>query len=136
MPDVVSCLLMDKNKKILILKRSDKVRTYKGCWSAIAGYVEENERPIDTAFKEIREEVGLEKEDVSLIKRGDPIVFSDVYEGEKYDWRVFPFLFETREKDKIHIDWEHIEYLWISPKNIVKFDTVPHLEDVVIRVLE
>jgi len=48
MLNVVSCLLINEKGKILILKRSDKVKTYKGCWSAITGYVEEKEEPINT----------------------------------------------------------------------------------------
>lgn len=56
MISVVTCVLTDKKGNILILKRSNKVRTYKGLWSGISGYIEENEKPIDTPFKEIREE--------------------------------------------------------------------------------
>jgi 8-oxo-dGTP pyrophosphatase MutT (NUDIX family) len=50
-----------KGDKLLILKRSDKVGTYKGLWGGVAGYVEENEEPYETALKEIKEEVGIEK---------------------------------------------------------------------------
>ena len=66
MPDVVSCILFRKGK-ILLLKRSNKVSTYKGFWGVIAGYVEEDETPEETAYKEIKEEVGIEKNDVKLL---------------------------------------------------------------------
>ena len=71
MVKVVSCIIINENCEILILKRSDKVRTYKKCWSGVAGYIEEGERPIDTAFKEIKEEISLDKNDVELVKKGD-----------------------------------------------------------------
>ena len=135
MPRVVTCLLVNDDGDLLILKRSNRVRTYKGLWGGVAGYIEENEEPYDTALKEIREEVGLEKEDVSLVKQLEVVRFTDFYEGVRYDWEVFPFLFKTGKKSKIHIDWEHSDYRWITPTEIGKVDTVPHFKDIVFRVL-
>jgi len=136
MPSAVTCLLTDENGKILILKRSNKVRTYKGCWSNVAGYVEKDEKPIETAFKEIREEIGLEADDVEFICKAEPIEFTDVYEDVKYDWKIFPFLFKTLKKDKIQIDWEHIEYRWINPSEIKNYNTPPHFKDVMSKLLK
>ena len=135
MASVATSLLMNDEGKILILKRSNKVKTYKGLWGGVAGYVEENEEPYDTAIKEINEEVGLNKRDISLIEQLDPIVLTDYYEKKRYDWKIFVFLFKIRKKSKIIIDWEHSEYRWILPSEIVKFDTVPHLKDVVFKLL-
>jgi 8-oxo-dGTP pyrophosphatase MutT (NUDIX family) len=135
MPKVATCLLTNDDGKILILKRSDKVRTYKGLWGGIAGYVEEGEEPYETAIKEIREEVGIKEDNVILVKRLDPVAFTDYYDGEKYDWIVFIFIFKIKKKGKINIDWEHIEYSWITPSEIEKYDTVPHLKDIVSKFL-
>ena len=135
MPRVVTCLLVNDDGDLLILKRSNRVRTYKGLWGGVAGYIEENEEPYDTALKEIREEASLEKEDVSLVKQLEVVRFTDFYEGVRYDWEVFPFLFRTGKKSKIHIDWEHTDYRWITPTEIGKVDTVPPFKDIVFRVL-
>jgi 8-oxo-dGTP pyrophosphatase MutT (NUDIX family) len=134
MPNVVTVLLINDEEKILILKRSNKVRTYKGLWGGVAGYIEENEKPYETALKEIKEEVGLENEDVKFLKKFDPISFTDIYEGKHYDWKIFSFLFKIKEKRKIKIDWEHSEYRWIAPSEIKKFDTVPHFKDIVSKL--
>ncbi len=133
MPKVVTCLLENKGK-ILILKRSSKVRTYKGLWGGVAGYVEEGETPLETAIKEIKEEVDLEKDDVEFIRRIAPIKFTDFHEGKKYDWTIFPFLFYVFKKDKIKIDWEHSELKWITPSDIINYDTVPHLKEIVLKI--
>ena len=135
MPSAATSLLLNNDGKLLILKRSNKVKTYKGLWGGIAGYVEKNEKPYETAIKEINEEVGLKKEDVSLIKKLDPILFTDFYEQKRYDWKIFVFLFKIREKRKIKIDWEHSEYRWIQPSEIINYNTVPHLKDVVIKLM-
>ena len=54
------------NNKILILKRSDKVRSMKGLWSGISGIIENNEIPINRAKIEIFEEVGIKKNKIFL----------------------------------------------------------------------
>jgi 8-oxo-dGTP pyrophosphatase MutT (NUDIX family) len=136
MPDVATSLLINSEGKLLILKRSKIVKTYKGLWGGVAGYIEENEKPYETAIKEIKEEVGLKKEDISLIKQMDPIIFTDFYEQIRYDWKIFVFLFKKKKKSKIKIDWEHSEYRWISPSDIVKYETVPHLKDVVLNLFQ
>ena len=135
MPRVATCLLINKEGKLLILKRSDKVKTYKGLWGGVAGYVEPGEEPYETALKEIREEVGIEKEHVVLITRGNIIKFTDIYEGSKYEWTIYPFVFKIRKNQKIQIDWEHLEYLWITPLEITRYNTVPHLKQTVSDLL-
>jgi 8-oxo-dGTP diphosphatase len=136
MPRVVTCIIIDENENILILKRSDKVKTYKGCWSGISGYVEEGEKPVDTAFKEIFEETDFQRNDVELLKETTPIEFADTYNGEKYNWKIYPFLFKARKKSKVQIDWEHTNYRWVRPSELGKYDTVPHLVDVVSKLLK
>ena len=46
MPRVVTCLLVNNEGDLLILKRSNRVRTYKGLWGGVAGYVEEDEESV------------------------------------------------------------------------------------------
>ena len=130
MPQVVTCIL-ENSGKILILKRSNLVRTYRGLWGGVAGYVEELEAPYDTAIKEIREEVGIGASDLTLRRKGEPVEFTDVYEGRRYEWVVYPFLFHVDHAELIHIDWEHEEFRWIDPSDLKKYDTVPQLEEVV-----
>ncbi len=135
MTRVVTCLLINNEGKLLILKRSKMVKTYKSLWGGIAGYIEENEKPYETALKEIRQEVGIEKKNVNLVKEIEPIGFSDIDDGWKYDWLLHPFLFEVKGTYKLRINWEHSEYKWIDPCEIESFDTVPYFKDIVSEVL-
>lgn len=132
MPRVVTCLL-EHYGKILILRRSEQVGTYRGLWGGVAGFVEENEDPFETAVKEIKEEIGINKEDIKLIKRGNLFSFTDVYNGKKFDWTVYPFLFTIESKEKIQINWEHLEHQWIVPSEIENFDTVPRFKEIVLK---
>jgi 8-oxo-dGTP pyrophosphatase MutT (NUDIX family) len=125
--DVVTCFLRFKGK-ILILKRSDLVRTSKGRWAGVAGYVEKGEKPEDTARKEIGEETGIRN--ARLVRKGEP--FS--VKSETTTFRVHPFLFEV-DTDEVTIDWEHTEFRWIEPEDIEKYDTVPKLPNSLRSVL-
>jgi ADP-ribose pyrophosphatase YjhB (NUDIX family) len=116
--------------KILILRRSDKVRTYKGKWAGVSGYIEEN--PDLQALIEIKEETGLVEEDVELLRRGKPLDVVDEERGVK--WIVHPYLFRVRSPT-IKIDWESVEAKWILPEEMDKFDTVPMLKEALERVL-
>jgi 8-oxo-dGTP diphosphatase len=134
MPQVVTSVL-EHGGKILLLKRSTLVGTYRGLWGGVAGYVEELEDPYETAIKEIREEVGIDLSSLELVKKGEPIEFSDTYDGRRYDWIVYPFLFHVEAKELVQVDWEHEEYQWVSLSELKKFDTVPQFEEVVLQLL-
>jgi len=135
MSRVVTCLLINEDGKLLILRRSRMVKTYKGLWGGVAGYIEENEKPYETALKEIREEVGIEKKNAALIREIEPFEFDDFHDERKYDWFIHPFLFKIKVVEKLKIDWEHSEYKWIDPSEIENFDTVPYFKDIVSEVL-
>jgi 8-oxo-dGTP pyrophosphatase MutT (NUDIX family) len=107
---------------VLILKRSERVGSYRGKWGAVAGYVEEWETPDETARKEIREETGIT--DAELVCRGEPYEFQDPELG--VTWVIHPYRFATRS-ERIRLDWEHVEARWVSPEELERYDTVPHL---------
>lgn len=130
MPDVVTCVLQ-RNTKILLLKRSDRVGTYKNKWACVSGYVEESEDVLNRAFQEIEEEAQLLRESITFKKKGDPLIFFDKIEGQT--WRVFPFLFYVKTK-KITLDWEHTEYAWIHLRDIGNYDTVPKLKETILSL--
>jgi 8-oxo-dGTP diphosphatase len=134
MPQVVTCLL-EHGGKILLLKRSNLVGTYRGMWGGVAGYIEEDEDPYGAAVKEIQEETGVSLDSLELVRQGDPLEFSDTYDGHRYDWVVYPFLFHLESKELVHTDWEHEEYQWVTPSQIRKFDFVPGLDDVVSQLM-
>ena len=73
--DVVTVFLTHRSK-ILVLKRSGEVGTYKGRWAGVSGYLESN-NALAQAHTEMAEEVGLGEEDVTLLKAGKPLEIVD-----------------------------------------------------------
>lgn len=124
--DVVTCILTNGGR-FLIMKRSENVGTYKGKWAGVSGFVEVGEEPIQTAIKEMSEEVNVT--DARLLKKADAIL---IRSGDIV-WKMHPFLFETNDV-RVETDWEHTDHRWILAENLREFDTVPGL-DRVIRAL-
>ncbi len=126
---VTSFLLQDR--KVLVLKRSSRVGTYQGRWSAVSGYLES--KPLAQALIEIKEETGLSSGQVKLIKKGMPLYIID--EALKTKWKIYPFAFEKTSSEPVKIDWENIESRWIEPGEIANIQTVPGLKQALNRVI-
>jgi len=121
------------NDQILILKRSDKVRSMKGLWSGISGIIENNENPIERAKIEIFEEIGMKENEINLIKKLKKIKISSP-QYKNHEWEILPFLFETK-LEKIQLNWENSEFKWILPNELKNYETVPSLEKILINLL-
>lgn len=125
---VVTCILRNKGK-ILLLKRSDDVGSYRGRWAGVSGFIEPGEEDADAARRELEEEIGRSK--AKLTKAIAPQVFRD---GDTA-WVVHSFLFDVDDRT-VRLDWEHVSFEWISPSDVAGFPTVPGLEKIVCRLLE
>ena len=117
--------------EILLLRRSDRVSTYQGLWAAVSGYLEA-ESPLDQAYREVEEEVGLGRGDVRLLAQGEPLVVPDKTIDTR--WSVYPFLFEALRPEHIRLDWEHTESRWVRVEEMGGLETVPRLEEALARV--
>ena len=125
--NIVTSFLKNK-EQILILKRSQNVKSMKGLWGGVSGVIENNENPLQRAKIEIFEEVGITEDDINLLKSANPIdVISPQYDNQ--EWHIFPFLFQTNVS-KINLNWENSDFEWIETNELKKFETVPSLDKV------
>ena len=149
---VVTCFLLRTgphgHDEVLILRRSGRVRTYRGRWAGVSGYLEGAQTgarlgeppeadarppsPEDQARREVQEETGLSFADIGLVRAGDPLTFEDPELGTR--WTVYPFLFRVRPGATIAIDWEHTEARWVRPGALGRYRTVPRLREALARV--
>lgn len=129
---IVTSFLTIKGK-VLILKRSRRVGSYKRKWSGVSGYLEESDSsPLERARQELLEEVGLTSDKLRFVRQGDPLITPD--RKFKIFWVVNPFLFEAFS-NKIRLDWENEEYRLVRPGELEKYNSVPGLIDALQRVL-
>jgi len=120
------------NEKLLILKRSEKVKSMKGLWAGISGIIEKNEEPLKRAKIEIYEEVGITEDEITLVKAATEMkVNSPQYNN--HEWEIFPFLFEA-ENPVIKLNWENSDFKWINTGELEKYETVPSLQKVLFNL--
>jgi len=129
---IVTCFLKSGDK-ILILKRSDKVKSMKSLWAGISGIIENNESPLERTKIEIFEELGIDASQIKLLKESVKMrITSPQYEN--HEWEVYPFLFSV-ENPKIKLNWENSEYKWVKAEEISNYETVPSLDKVLSNLL-
>jgi ADP-ribose pyrophosphatase YjhB (NUDIX family) len=118
--------------RILLLRRSGRVRTYQGAWAGVSGYLESGVAPLKQAYTEIREETGVVASQLTLRASGEPLAFRDESAGEA--WIVYPFLFVVAPHAAVMTDWETLEHGWFAPDAIGALTAVPRLADALARV--
>lgn len=132
--DVVTAFLVRRSAsgvRLFVVRRSGRVGTYQGRWSAISGYLEDAAEA--QARRELAEEAGLGPADLALLSAGSPLTVEDAALATR--WRVHPFLFELVSPAEPALDWENVEGQWIEPAALASLETVPALAEALDRVL-
>ncbi len=124
---VVSAFLRNRSR-FLVVRRSDRVGSFQGRWSAISGYVEGDEDPRARAAQEIREETRIRG--ARFRGSGEPLLTRH----GNIAFVVHPFLFDVPTR-RVTLDWENVESRWITPEELNGLPTVPRLDAVMQRIL-
>ncbi len=128
---VVTCFLLRQDTaepRMLIVQRSQRVGSYHGQWAGVSGFVETGITPDEQAYTEIREETGLEREQVRMLRRGAVVEHVDM--ALRRHFYIHPFLFEVYAPEAIRLDWEANEMRWIASTELANYETVPKLLEV------
>jgi len=122
---VVTCFVQFEGQ-LLLLRRSQMVRTYRGKWCTVAGYLDELKTVRQKALCELEEELNVPDQAVADFSQGTAYEFDDADSGKT--WIVHPVLVRLVQQPLVSLDWEHTEFKWIDPSKIGDYDTVPMLE--------
>lgn len=98
---MVSLLLVIKNNKFLLLKRSESENNYGGFYGLPGGCVEENETPVDALIREVGEEMGIAIPNFKILKKyshRDSFICVYYYNSSDFD------------ENKIVLNSEHTEF--------------------------
>ena len=123
---------LKNSENILLLKRSEKVKSMKSLWAGISGIIEGGEEPFNRAKIEIFEEVGKKESEIMLIKQGEKLVIESP-QYTNHQWEVYPFLFSCESRE-IKLNWENSDSRWIKIDELNNFQTVPSLDKVLTRL--
>jgi 8-oxo-dGTP diphosphatase len=124
--NMVVTAVIGNNNKILILRRSKRVKSFRQKWACISGYFETNEDLLSRALTEIREETKISNKDLILRKILDQF---DILLDNRGILKIQPFYFLSSTTN-IVLNWEHDSYEWISKDQVNNYKFVPRLRDI------
>jgi len=125
---VVQC-----GERICVARRSELVGTSRGLWSVVMGYVESGIDPVQQAWTELREELGLQPPDVRLVRGGRSLRLTSPVSGKRF--LVYPFLFSSGVECEVTLNWENSHAAWVEPSRLRDADCVVWQHDVVMALL-
>jgi len=108
-------LIVDEQDRLLLRKRSDS-----GCWGLPGGAVELGEAVETAAWREVREETGLEVGEMSLfcVFSGMELFYRYPNGDEVYNVTIVYLTCAVR--GKVCLNGEHTDWGWFAPKDILE----------------
>ena len=118
--------------KFILVKRSEKMLTYQGLWSCLAGFVDDDKTIEEKVVFEIEEEIGLQREDIKEIKTGETYLFVD--KELDREWIRHMYLVEITNPN-IKLSWEHTEMVWVTAEEAKNYETTPGFGEDLVKIL-
>ena len=111
-----------KEGNILMQRRTDKIESHFGKWTTPSGFVEINEHPQDAIVREVKEELNIEVEILSVI----PSIDSFPNHKGKFHMIYLAYLckYISGEMKNTDQDGDISEVKWISLSDIEKLPTI------------
>ncbi len=117
-------VIIDKEGRIFVLRRSDKEKILPGYWDLPGGTVRLKEDPMIGAIREVREECGLKVNNLRL--------FAYTSNWDKIKQKKFvTLIFITKKYSgsiKLNLN-DHEEYAWLSEMDLKKIKTVKYFKE-------
>ena len=110
--------IIEKDNKILFIKRSSKYKNLEDAWDIPGGRLEFGEEPEDGLRREIKEETGFELDTIKQI-----LDATTVFKNEEKQIVRITYLCTIKETNKDHtISDEHTHAEWIPKEKLKKLE--------------
>ncbi len=109
----------------LIVKRSNQVGYYRGRWAIVSGHLVRGTSVLAQAYHEAREEAGLRRSDLKLIRVGPTVKRIDADIGKT--WLITSVLMESSTR-RVCLDWEHTAHKWVAIQRFPFKQSYPGIE--------
>ena len=134
LPTEIVLVVVACGGRICLVRRSQAVATSRGLWSVVTGYVEPGVSPLEQAWTEVREELGLTPPRVRLVQTIPPVDLASPASGKQF--RVHGFLLACDATSGVVLNWEHTELAWVEPARLAEPDCVPWQHPLVLALLD
>ncbi len=112
----MTAIIINRNKILLLKRRNVPIITNPGIWSFLSGARDVNERYIETAYREIREESGIDRRSLNLLFK-ERMLIADRKRGIM--WLNWVFIFRSNT-GIVRLDYENSRYRWATIGQIEK----------------
>lgn len=99
-------LLVRKDDKFLVMKRSMGDNDDPGHWDLPGGGIRYREKPLNAALREAKEEAGIEVKIVNILD-----MWGKLYEG---DWSIESLVEAEYVSGEVTLSDEHLEFRWVT----------------------
>ena len=129
-PDLVACWIFRLDTggrpEILLIRRAGD-RLYPGLWQCVTGKLEEGERIVDGALREVVEETGLRAQDLEAFFETDLVNW---FHEASLDAVLCEAVFAARIRPgaEVVVSNEHDDHRWLSPDEAKALVTWPAYE--------
>jgi len=127
---VAKALLYNSNGQILILERSSTHPRFAGHFDLPGGEIEPGEDSAQATIREIFEETGIIIPDTNL-----DLLF-DKYSKIERAQHVLHKLTLSSPMPRVTLSWEHSNYFWLTPEQILKSALPPNADGYFVDVVE
>ena len=118
-PIAVKAVILNKQKKLLIMKRSDlQWLPRKQGWDICGGMYEIGKDPEKEIISQISQETGLVVSDVSILK----VAHVGVNNAQNLRYMLWIGYLAKTESAEVALSSEHTEYQWMTKKEALKLD--------------
>jgi 8-oxo-dGTP diphosphatase len=116
---VIVCVLIERDRQVLLLKRTMSKDEAPGQWETGSGRVEQGESAIQAVVREAREETGL---DVEVL---DPLDTFHFFRGPVREETVAITFHCRASGGRVALSSEHDEAKWVPLEHLNKIDALP-----------
>lgn len=106
--------IFDEDGKFLILRRTKTAPSKPNNWDLPGGAIEIGEDAGEAIVREIKEETGLQVEDLKPFD-----VYSEYDEDDEF-WVSIAYFAKTKSK-KVKLSFEHDEFKWVTPEEFKNY---------------
>lgn len=119
------------NKKILLLKRSLKNKTFKGFWQLPEGKIEFSETPEDALKREVREELNTSIARIKLLN-----IFNVITSIKGIKYQLLRIVYSLKaNSNEISLSIDHDQYDWFTISDARKIkNLIPGTKEILAKL--
>jgi 8-oxo-dGTP diphosphatase len=123
---VASAIIVDKNSRILMLKRSINHKSFRGLWQLPEGKLEVREVAREAMEREVKEETGL------VVVKSEPLTVTQILtKTNGISYLIVRIVFLVGCDGILQLSDEHKVYKWVSNKELKKLKTIVGTKQIV-----